>query len=302
MNRAKLNKWLFLVLFLAMTVPLAFGQIGEVLSKADAMDDAENHRGVLDLLRPALGATTNSKELSAINWRLARASLGFGDQRKDDGAPSAELLGIFTQGEAYADKAIEQNPQDPLGYFWKSSNIGRWGQTRGILESLFKAPVMRDLLSKALVMDDQHADSYYVLGQLYEAVPGGIISFGNKDYAVSLARKSVDLNKQEVASGKEDKPNYGFYLKLANQLYERNWDAAKRTREQAVKQRNLPKASNPMEKGWYYEGSISIPNITDRQEAKTILTTLIGWLQAIPARTPSQNRNLKDAQGLLSKL
>ena len=60
---------------------------------------------------------------------------------------------IFEKGQEYADQAIAADPQNNLGYYWKSSNIGRWGQVKGILNSLFKAGPMRDLLLKDLSLD-----------------------------------------------------------------------------------------------------------------------------------------------------
>ena len=297
----KLVLWGLMLVLLLSGPALAFSQIAQTLERADELDKLENHRGVIDLLTPALGTAGNNTDRAEIAWRLARATLGFGDQQKDAGVSSRDLLAIFEQGEAYADQAIQWAPNNPLGYFWKSSNIGRWGQTRGILDSLSKAPVMRDLLTQAITMDVNHADSYYVLGQLYAAVPR-IISFGNQNYAVSLARKAVDLNQKEVAAGIKDEPNYGYYLKLAEHLNDRNWNAARRTREQANKQRDFNRTTVPLERGWYFEGTITIPNMTDRQEARQITDQLIGWLTAKPSRTPSQERNLREARELLAKL
>ncbi len=280
---------------------VAFTQTSDLLERADALDKTEDHRGVIALLRPALNTATSRSDRAEINWRLARATLGYADQRKDAGADSRELLAMYEEGEAFADAAIEFNPQNPLGYYWKSSNIGRWGQTRGVLNSLAKAPEMRDLLAKALTMDPEHGDSYFVLGQLYAAVPR-LISFGNNDYAVSLSRKSVEINERLVASGERDEPSYGFYLKLADHLYQRNWNEAKRAREQESKRRNLSSASSPLERGWYFEGTATIPAMSDRAEARVILTDLIARLERKPSRTPSQTRDLREARELLEKL
>jgi len=278
-----------------------FAQISDLLERVDQLNKAEQHQQVIQILTPALGNARVSTDISEIAWRLARAYLGFGDQRKDAGATNRELLDLFAQGEGFADLAIENNPQNHLGYFWKSSNIGRWGQTRGVLESLSRAPSMRDLLAQAAVMNPNHADSYYVLGQLYSAVPG-VISFGNKDYAVSLARLAVTLNQQQVASGQEVEPNYGFYLKFAEHLFDRNWNLARRTREQETKRRNYSRTTIPLERGWYFEGTVVIPQISDREEARTVLQTLIGWLERKTNRTPSQERNLREARALFARL
>ena len=117
-----------------------------------------------------------------------------------------------------------------LGYYWQSANIGKWGQAKGILNALFKATPMRDLLQQAINQEPDHAGSYYVLGQLYAEVPG-IISFGNDDYAVGLARKSIDLHEAELAAGEAEEVEHDYYIQLASHLMQRGWNERKRDRE-----------------------------------------------------------------------
>jgi tetratricopeptide (TPR) repeat protein len=112
---------------------------------------------------------------------------------------------IYDEGMTFADRAIEADPSNNLGYYWKASNLGRWGETRGILSSLNQAKPMRDLLEQSIERDSDHWDSYYVLGLLYARVPGGIISFGNTDYAVSLGRKARELMREEMRAGETER-------------------------------------------------------------------------------------------------
>ena len=56
-----------------------------------------------------------------------------GDVAEKPSKPQADILAVFTEGEGYADKAIAADPQNDLGYYWKSANIGRWGQVKGVL-------------------------------------------------------------------------------------------------------------------------------------------------------------------------
>ena len=44
----------------------------------------------------------------------------------------------------------------------------------------------------AVRLKPDFANAYYGLGLLYASLPGWPLSFGNKDYAVSLLRKAVD--------------------------------------------------------------------------------------------------------------
>jgi len=210
-----------------------------------------------------------------------------------------ELLSFFEQGEAQAQKAIDADPSNHLGYYWKSANIGRWGQIKGILNSLFKAKPMRDLLKKAVAAEPDHADSYYVLGQLYEQVPGFPISFGDEDYAVSLGRKSLDLHEQQVKAGIEDEINYDFYTEMAKHLWERDYSAAKREREQGKKMRKYESSSEPMEKNFHYEASVTLKNMSDREEALELINWVIRELEGMSNRSGSQDDDLKEAEEVL---
>lgn len=277
-----------------LVIPLEFAraQDAEVLERADQLIEEERPREVLDLLRGEPGH-------AEVYWRRAAATLIHGDQRGDAGAPDSELLEIFEQGEHYADQAIAADPSNPAGYYWKSANIGRWGQTRGVLNSLFRAPDMRDLLEQAIAMDPEHADSYFVLGQLYTKVPG-LISFGDNAKGVSLGRRAVDLMEAEVRTGERPKSSEAFYVELANSLIERGWNARRRTRQIRGIADSYRSAATPLERGYYYEGSLSLSGGSDQDEAREILRAAIRRLERARDRTPSETRRLEEARELLA--
>jgi tetratricopeptide (TPR) repeat protein len=287
------------VLF-AFCLPLLRADFAQVLERAEALNDAEEYQQCRSFLEASLGEASGGRQKAEIHWRLARDLLNLGDEAEDRGVKGSELLAFFEQGEAQAQLAIEADPTNHLGYYWKSANIGRWGQVKGILNSLAKARPMRDLLQQALQVEPEHADSYYVLGQLYEQVPGGIISFGNKDYAVSLGRKAVDLHAMQVQAGLEKKLNYDYYTELAKHLWERNFTAARRLKDQEKKLASYRAASDPMEKNLYYEGTVSLGNISDRQEARELIQWTIQQLQRLPGRSGSEEDDLQEATETLA--
>jgi tetratricopeptide (TPR) repeat protein len=264
------------------------------MAQADLLHKHDAHEEARTMLEAVLARETGGREQAEIYWRLARAWLNLGDQAEDKGAKGDVLLSFFAKGEELAQKGIEADANNPLPYFWKSATAGRWGQVKGILNSLFKAKPMRDLLQKALVLKPDHADSYYVLGQLFEQVPGGI-SFGDKDWAVSLGRKAVDLRAAQVRAGEEDEIYYDYYTELAKHLWKRNWSAAERQKEQARKAAQYAAKTDPLEKNCYYEGSLSLKDQSDREEARELLGWAIGELQALPRRTQGEEDDLKEA-------
>jgi len=284
---------------LLIVVPLSMADFQDVLDRADQLHEDEDYEQSKSHIESSMAQAGSGADRAELYWRLARAWLNLGDEAEDRGVVDEELLAYFEQGEAQAQKAIDADPNNHLGYYWKSANIGRWGQIKGILNSLFKAKPMRNLLQQAVAADPEHADSYYVLGQLYEQVPGFPVSFGDKDYAVSLGRRSLDLHEKQVKAGIEDEINYDFYTEMAKHLWERDNSTAKRKREQGKKMSKYQSTTDPMEKNFHYEGVVSLKNMSDREEALELVNWVIRELRAIPNRSGSQDDDLKEAEEVL---
>ena len=270
----------------------------------DKMHEDGNYTKEFQLLNDKLEKAESNHEKAEIYWRLSRTNLELTDQLERDGASTEKLLSEFDRGVDYANQAIELEPDNYNAYYWRSANTGRWGETKGILNSLFKAPSMRDDLERAINRNPSHGDSYYVLGRLYYAVPG-IISFGNKDYAVSLARKSID--NQE----KKSRPyHYSYYLALAKDLWDRNWKSSKRLKEQKKEKVQYNSKSSLLEKNWFYEGvvdfsriepysSVPLSKLSDREEAVKILEWLEKKLSTLPDAKPGDLDDLEEVRELL---
>ena len=275
-----------------------FCDISNDLKQADKLFDTYEYTESNKLLVSLVDKANGNKEKADVYWRLARITLYLGDEAEDEGKSKADILAFFEKGDAYADKGIESDPTNHLVYYWKSSNIGRWGQVKGILNALAKAKPMRELLEKAINIDPEHADSYYVLGELYDELPGFPVSFGNSDYAVSLGRKSVVLHEKDLAAGRESKIQYGFYSKLAKHLEKRGWSASKRKSKLSKMKKNYNKKTDVLEKSFYYEASMTLKNMSDEEEALQIIDKVIDDLESKSNRDKQENDDLKDAKEL----
>ncbi len=243
-------------------------------TKADLLQDQEQFTACETELLMQKSLTTTDKEESEALWRLARLQVSIGDELPD-GDKDAKYS-EYEKGEAYALLSIEKYP-NAMAYLWKSSNIGRWGQTKGPLNALGKAKGMLEDLT--MVVNDfntlDSTETWYVLSSLYDELPGGFISFGNSVWAVSYMRMAMETLPIKLLYP-------GHYKKFAEELYSRNWSASKRAKEFKKMESDWKKAATNLEKYRYYEGkdagavtpfysSVPLTRMSDRQEAQMVL-------------------------------
>lgn len=229
-----------------------------------------------DYLVEALKSPADDQEKAAILWRMARTRLTITDSIPDDSSHKEARLAGYGEAEKLAQQSVDTY-ETANGYHWLSSSIGRIGQVNGPLNSLGKAKPMLGLIEK--IQNEFKADmsdAWYVLGILYKSLPGAPISFGNNNFAISYMKRCLDTQDTVNRSNLEN------FIETAEQLYERNWNASKRSKEFEKMEEKYNKESVPSEKMKYYEGkegkdtmafycSVPLATISDRQEAVTIL-------------------------------
>jgi len=286
---------------LLLVVALSFSAADEskIVADADAMHNQGAYAEAVKLLLDSIPSASGGREQAELYWRAARETLELGDLAEKAGKPQPDVLAVFTEGQGYAEKAIASDPQNDLGYYWKSANIGRWGQVKGVLNALSMSGPMRDLLVKELSLNPDRTDAYYVLGELYRELPGWPVSFGNVDAAVSLGRKAVEARQAQVENGVEKELVYNFYTELAKTLHKRNWSAATRAAEQKNKASKLASAATPLDRGSLYEATISLQDVSDRDEARALVQWVVGELQKAPFITAPQEKDLQKAKDVL---
>lgn len=297
-----MKKFVLLVLVAAMALSAAFGID---FAKIDDLYFHQEIDKVQQLLEAALKEAKGPDEKSAVLWRLARNCIDMGDRMPEDA--KKERFAMFEKGEDYADQSLAAK-ETAYGCIWKSSNIGRWGQTKGPLNSLAKAEPMRKLLFR--VVDEfgltDNSDTWYVLGSLYDQLPGGPISFGNNNYAISYLRLAVETIPDEVWYG-------GTYQYLAETLHNRDWDAAKRAKEFPKQDKKFKKTKDSeAKKMGFYEGHLgaghkpvyarkTLGAMSDREEALAVLDYALAVYKKRPFHTQSDEKNLREINDLLSE-
>ncbi len=291
------------LLFCVSTAAWAQSSVSELFERADELYDAEKHQEAQNVLEEARDLVSSNSEKAELYWRLSRTTLMLADEAERNGASEDHLLTQFEKGEELANKALEYDSDNHFAYYWRASNIGRWGQTKGIVNSLMKAGPMREDLERAVRSDSSHADSFYVLGMLYASVPK-LISFGNKEYAVSYSRRAIDAYRGE-------KTKYSYFLKLGDHLYQRDWSERKRQKEARKMADDFRSADDPVERYKYFNAAFDpsqsqpysrsgVEDMSDREEAVEIMEWIVDELSGKFSLTSSEKDNLKEAEAFLS--
>ena len=258
-------------------------------------------------LESALNEAKDDSEKAEILWRLSRNTLTLTDDIEKTSENKQARLDGYSKAEALAQESVDL-VESYNAYHWLASAIGRIGQVNGPLNSLGKAKPMRNLVEK--VQNDFYADytdSWYVLGILYNQLPGGPISFGDKDFAISYMRRCVDTQDNI------NRNNLTNYLELAQQLADRDWSASKRAKEFDKMQKKYNSNSVPTEKMKYYEGkdgkngkpfysSVTLDKISDKQEAVMVLKYALAFYEKTTVKFDSDKKNLDEINKLIADL
>ncbi|HKM06578.1 MAG TPA: hypothetical protein VJ869_06270 [Sphaerochaeta sp.] len=273
-------------------------------TQADLLMDLEEFSLCETELMIQKGLATTDLEQSEVLWRLARLQVNIGDELPDDDKDGKYRE--YEKGEAYALASIEKHP-NAMAYLWKSSNNGRWGQTKGPLNALGKAKGMLEDLT--MVVNDfntlDSTETWYVLSSIYDELPGGIISFGNKTWAVSYMRKAMETLPANLLLP-------GHYKKFAEELYSRNWNASKRAKEFQKMESDWKKAPTNLEKYRFYEGkdggkvqpfysSVQLTQMSDRQEALMVLSYIKAKYKVFKNLQPSDAKDMAEIEDIYSK-
>ena len=286
-----------LVLLLAVLTALAALDFTEV---DNLYDQATNYQKVYDDLKAMLTTAKDGKEKSEVLWRLSRVCVDLGDAlpEKDKKGKYA----IYEEGQAFAEQSIAASP-NWMAYLWKSANVGRYGQTKGVLSSLAKVGPMRADIK--VIIDDfnvlDSSEAWYTLGVLFDKVPTL-----SSVKAVSYMRAACDTIPAKYIYG-------GTYKALAEMLYDRNWSAAKREKEIAGIQKdwnNETKSNN--EKYAFYEGAKGVDAtplwsknklsaMSDREEALEILKYAQEVYKSRSQHTKGDDEHYAEIQELISK-
>lgn len=175
---------------------------GQASEREDELDvSAERWE---QLARAMPGEAEPLWRLSRIEWRRAER---LAPDRK------AERLAGFRTAEAHARACLAFAPRSAECMFWLAAALGRITTTLGVLESARLAPVVADLLERAIALRPTHEDGpddttlgnlYHYSAAFYRLVPDWFwLSWvlgvrGDKERSVDFSRRAVAISPQRL--------------------------------------------------------------------------------------------------------
>jgi tetratricopeptide (TPR) repeat protein len=159
-----------------------------------------------DLLETALATERRVDTLVALSY----VYFLLGDVRA---RTSEEKLAAYDRGRELGKRAVELAPRDEEAHLWYAINTGRWGQTKGVIRSLFLLPTVREEIETILTLNPKSARGRALAGNVLMEVPGfvgGDRARAEKQFRWGIEADPhfttlrVDLARLLIASGRYD--------------------------------------------------------------------------------------------------
>ncbi|HJV57201.1 MAG TPA: TRAP transporter TatT component family protein [Methylomirabilota bacterium] len=182
----------------------------------------------IDTLRAAMTRAVESDPQVENLLALAQIAFLAGDIRA---TTTEDKLAAYEQGRQAARRAAEAAPRNARADFWYATNAARWGQTKGVLRSLFLLPEVKRGMETALELDPRFPPAYVLAGTVYYEVPR--LFGGDLEKSEALFRRGLEVDPRFT----------GLHLGLARTLIKRGRIAEARRDLEAVPGEKAP--ANP---------------------------------------------------------
>lgn len=120
---------------------------------------------------------------------LARTYFLVGDIRA---TTTDDKLAAYDRGRELGQRAVELAPRNEEAHVWYAINTGRWGQTKGVMRSLFLLPTIRKELDIIFELNPRSIRGHALAGNVFFEVPG--LLGGDRKKAEEHYRKALEID------------------------------------------------------------------------------------------------------------
>jgi len=179
-----------LIVALVLAAPLAAAHAQTPAQTARALV-ARYHedRAVIDRARDLLEQALAKDRQVETMVELSHVHFLYGDIRAttDD-----DKLAAYDRGREIGKRAIELAPKNAEAHAWYGINTGRWGQTKGVMRSLFLLPTVREAIDTTLALDPRNLQALVLSGNVFLEVPG--LFGGDRGKSEQQFRKALEID------------------------------------------------------------------------------------------------------------
>src|SRR2546427_11824563 len=166
-------------------VEAARALVGRYHEDARALDRAR------DLLDAALARDRQVETLVMLSY----VQFLLGDVRA---TTSDEKLAAYDRGREVGKRAVELAPKSHDAHLWFAINTARWGQTKGILRSLFLVPTVKEEIATLLDLNPRSLRAHILAGNVFLELPGFV--GGDRAKAEEHFKKALEVDPRFTAA------------------------------------------------------------------------------------------------------
>ncbi|HEU5321350.1 MAG TPA: hypothetical protein VFX28_11130, partial [Methylomirabilota bacterium] len=107
-------------------------------------------------------------------------------------ATPEDKLAAYDRGRELGRRAVELAPRSHDAHLWYAINTGRWGQTKGVLRSLFLLPTVKEEIDVLLQLDPRSVRAHALAGNVLLEVPG--LLGGDRAKAEEHFKKALEID------------------------------------------------------------------------------------------------------------
>jgi len=201
----KLSKTLFMF-FIVLLLPVAniyFQPINQLIDEGDKYYKQFNNEKALEVFKKAEKTDPNNFE---IFWRISRSLVEIAEKMPEStGEQKDAQLATFKKGLEYADKAVNKDPGNSIGYLRRAIANGRIALYKGIFSVAGVVNSVRDDAEKAIQLNNGgnfvQGVAHYVLARTHAKTSEkwkparSILGLGwaDNDVALEEYRKAISL-------------------------------------------------------------------------------------------------------------
>jgi tetratricopeptide (TPR) repeat protein len=197
-----------LLIAIVFAVPIAAASDAPVEQARALVARYHEDRAVIDRARDLLeDALTRDSQVETMIM-LSYVSFLSGDVRA---TTPEEKLAAYERGREVGKRAVELAPKNHDAHLWYAINTGRWGQTKGVLRSLFLLPTVREEIDILFQLNPRSVRAHSLAGNVFVEVPA--LFGGDKEKAEEHFKKGlaidpkftvlrVDLARLYIATGR----------------------------------------------------------------------------------------------------